>query len=79
MNFSEIYNIIFTEIPSFFPEVLIYVGRRTDLLKLKFKNVKKCTMLKYKFFTIKAMEPRHVSTVSCGSSSERFHTYLCNT
>jgi peptide subunit release factor RF-3 len=41
MNFSEVYNIRFTEIPSFFPEVLIYVGRRTNLLKLKFKNVKK--------------------------------------
>jgi len=41
MNFSEIYNIIFTEIPSFFPEVLVYVGRRTNLLKLKFQNATK--------------------------------------
>ena len=36
MNFSELYNKIFTEIPSVFPEVLAYVGRRTNLLKLKF-------------------------------------------
>jgi hypothetical protein len=32
MQFSEIYNIIFTEIPSFFPELLVYVGRKTKLL-----------------------------------------------
>lgn len=55
MNFSEIYNKIFREIPSVFPEVLVYVGRRTNLLKLKFKNLTKNALS----YNIKFLQLKH--------------------
>jgi len=36
-------------------------------------------MLQYRVFTIKTLELRHVSTLSCGPSSRSVHQYLFKT
>jgi len=41
--------------------------------------VSQCTILQYKAFTVTALELRHVSTLSCGSSLGSVHQYFYKT
>ena len=52
-------------------------------VEFMFLGIQECankrTVLQYKVFTVKALELRNVSTLSCGSSSGSVHQYLYKT